>query len=48
MKADIYKHVGTGTRTGPGIRLRSSSGSNLRGPLILFIINKKNKFRINH
>ena len=31
MKADIYKHVGT--ETGPGIRLGSSSSSNLSGTI---------------
>ena len=37
----IYKHVGTGT--GPRIGIGSSSDSNLRERLIIFIINNIKK-----
>ena len=45
MKADIYQHISTGN--GPRIGLGSLSGSNLRKPFILLIINNINKFRVN-
>ena len=46
MKTDIYRHVGTGT--GPGIRLDPRQIQTWGKPLILFIINNRNKFRGNY